>query len=139
MNPTQKGKIYHYTPVLYGQMNRRIYKAKLHTLRILLDSRAIYYILLGKHNQTPCNKTTNPVKWSNKGGNLKKLHDHCWIHTPRIGCDEKCDVELSCGQLAGKLKVQYDSGSRCFIWTQAYVSPTTSSGETEAPTKDVWH
>ena len=51
MNPTKNGKYNHYTPVLYGEMNSRLGKAKLNSPLIILDSAASSSIVLGKHTQ----------------------------------------------------------------------------------------
>ena len=52
----------HYKPVLLGNMNVRLGKAKFHSLRIILDSKESFLIVLGKHKK---NYLTKIPSWSN--------------------------------------------------------------------------
>ena len=61
---SNKKKIYHYTPVLLVNANRRLGKAKYCTLRILLDSGPRSLVVLGKNTTKLRHKKTQPVKWS---------------------------------------------------------------------------
>ena len=58
----------HYTSVLLGEINLRLGKAKFHPLRILLDSRASFFIVLDKNTQKLCKKNTKTVRWKNQEG-----------------------------------------------------------------------
>ena len=69
INPTKK-KNRHYTPILIGNTNGRLGKAKFCTLRILLDSGASFSIVIGKHTHKLRHKNTQPVKWSTKGSDV---------------------------------------------------------------------
>ena len=48
---TTKYKNSHYTPVLLGNVNVRLVKAKFYSLRIILDPGASFLIELGKHTK----------------------------------------------------------------------------------------
>ena len=69
INTTLK-KTKHYVPMLLGNANGRLRKAKYRTLRILMNSGAISSILLGKHTHKLRHKNTQPVKWSTQGGDF---------------------------------------------------------------------
>ena len=60
----------HYIPVLPGNSNGRLGKAKYRTLRILMDSGASSSILLGKHITKVLHKKNHPVKWSTQGSDF---------------------------------------------------------------------
>ena len=64
VNPTKKKKNSHYTPVILGNMNGRLSKAKFHSIKILLDSRASSSLVIVKHTEKLRNKKTQPFKWS---------------------------------------------------------------------------
>ena len=66
-------KVCHYTPILYGQTNGRLGKANFHSLRIVMDSRAILSIVLGKHTKKR-NQKTYLFKWSTQGGDFQTNH-----------------------------------------------------------------
>ena len=64
----------HYVPILLENANIIVVKAKYHTLRILLDSGAIYLLVLGKQTQKLRHKKTHPVRWSTQGGDFLTTH-----------------------------------------------------------------
>ena len=70
INPTKK-KTKHYTPLLLGEMNYRLGKARFKSLRILLDSGCNSSIVLGKHTPKFRKKNTKPVHWKTQG---RKFH-----------------------------------------------------------------
>ena len=72
INPTKNNENRHYMPVLLGNMNCRLRKSKINLLINILDSVDISSVILGKNVQILRNKTTNPVHWITKGGDLKK-------------------------------------------------------------------
>ena len=59
---------------MYVQMNGKLGKAKFHSLGIILDSGACYYIVLGKHTKQLCNKKTQPVTWITQGDVFQTTH-----------------------------------------------------------------
>ena len=58
----------HYTPILLGDTNGRLGKAKYCTLRILQDSGVISLIVLGKKTTKLRHKKTQLTKWSTQCG-----------------------------------------------------------------------
>ena len=76
VNPTKKGGVGTYTPVLLGNINGRLGKAKFHSLRILLDSVAISSMVLEKHAQN--NYVTKRPILSNRSPKVVTF----WQHIP---------------------------------------------------------
>ena len=54
--------------LIWIEMNGILGKAKFDSLRILLDSGDISYIILFKHTQKTRNKMTKPFRWNTQGG-----------------------------------------------------------------------
>ena len=72
INPKKKTR--HYVPILLGNANIRLGKAKYRTLRILLDSGASSSIVLGKKTQKLRHKNTLPVKWRTQFGDFLTIY-----------------------------------------------------------------
>ena len=70
INLTKKTNITHYTPVIWGLMNGRLYKANFNLICILLYYGARSFIILGKHMQIFWKKNTKQVRWSTQGGDF---------------------------------------------------------------------
>ena len=66
-------KISHCKPALFENTNIRIGKAKFYSLRILLYSRVIFYIVLGKH--TKYHVTKKPI-WSHVSPKVVNSRHH---------------------------------------------------------------
>ena len=73
-NQNKKKKFTHQTPVIWGEMNFRLGKARFNSLRILLDYVANSSIVLGKHIQNMWNKTTKPFRWITQGDDSHKSY-----------------------------------------------------------------
>ena len=58
INLNKKKRKNHYSPILLGNANGRLAKAKYCTLRILLDSGASSYTVVGKLTHKLCHKKT---------------------------------------------------------------------------------
>ena len=69
-DPTKENKTIHYMPVMWGEMNGRLVKAKFNFPRIILDYGASSSIILGKHMQKLRKKMTKTVRWSTQGGDF---------------------------------------------------------------------
>ena len=52
INNSNKNKMVHYTPLIWGEMNGRIGKTNFNSLSIILDSIYISFIIIGKHMHT---------------------------------------------------------------------------------------
>ena len=74
VNPTKKRKNSHYTPVLLGNINGRLGKAKFHSLIIILDSGVELLDITRKTYKQLRNKNTHPVKWSTQDIEFLKTH-----------------------------------------------------------------
>ena len=70
INPNKKKQTKHQVPILLGNVNGRLVKAKYHTLMILLDSGANSSIVIGKHTHKLRHKKTHTVKWSTQGSDF---------------------------------------------------------------------
>ena len=68
INPKKNKNEKYYVPILLGNVNVRLVKAKYRTLRIILDFGASFSIVLWKYTQKLRHKNTQLVKWNTQGG-----------------------------------------------------------------------
>ena len=139
INPTKNIKVTHYAPVLWGEMNCSLGKARFKSLRILLDCGASSSIVLGKNTHKLWKKTTKPVRWITQGGDFQTTYkSKVEIVLPELDATNIITWDFHVDDSQGNHKYGMILGRDIFPnYKYIYVSPIILLGEIEARTKDV--